>query len=150
MSLFFYGTLMSSAVLLRVLLPGEARPDRLESKGRTLKLQHAVLEGARRHTVKEEVYPALILTVNASDKVAGMLCEGLSPSDIDLLDRFEGSEYERRSVKILAQDGQVPSTQVYVWIAPREHLDSQEWDFEHFKTAKQAAWLAYSDEFTPL
>ncbi|KAG2188885.1 hypothetical protein INT44_004025, partial [Umbelopsis vinacea] len=90
MSAFFYGTLQSETVLLRVLCGAEVPNETLASKLKTLKLRPAVLKGYRRHALKGLDYPGVVKSVSAESSVLGLLCEGLNRHDILRLDAFEG------------------------------------------------------------
>ncbi|WVQ86188.1 hypothetical protein IAT38_008356 [Cryptococcus sp. DSM 104549] len=95
---FFYGTLCVSIVLEKV----------LGHKGEGLSFQDAVLRGYTRHCVKDETYPAIIdshrteaLLGNGKApspeelNTRGTLVRGLSYTDVNALDLFEGTEYSR-------------------------------------------------------
>ncbi|KAF5130962.1 hypothetical protein E5D57_007311 [Metarhizium anisopliae] len=66
---------------------------------------------------------------------------------MEKLDYFEGSEYERRTVKVqvLVKDGgeevlgPEKSASVYVFLKPNE-LERGEWDFEEFRREKMKLW----------
>ncbi|KAG8807506.1 mitochondrial Homoaconitase, partial [Serendipita sp. 401] len=102
-SLFFYGTLLHPAVLKRV----------LGHEGNGLRHQPALLDGYTRHHVRDNTYPAVLpwdeakeLFIGTSEplleerNVRGSLVTGFSKLDVDLLDIFEGDEYERRLVSV--------------------------------------------------
>ena len=94
---FFYGTLMSPAVLTRV----TGRPPA------NFVARSALLQNHRRHRVKYADYPAIIPTEGST--VRGTYVTGLNESDVRRLDVFEGDQYLRRNVKIrlLKQAGAV-------------------------------------------
>ncbi|PVF97291.1 PLP-dependent transferase [Serendipita vermifera] len=106
-SLFLYGTLLHPAVLKRV----------IGHEGTGLFHQPALLYDFTRHHVKGDTYPA-ILPWEKADKlfdqtgaipkpspaercVRGSLVTGFSRVDIELLDVFEGDEYERQLVSAI-------------------------------------------------
>ncbi|KAF2969802.1 hypothetical protein GQX73_g3757 [Xylaria multiplex] len=82
------------------------------------------------------------------------------------LDQFEGSEYERKTVKarLLSKvgddkgngnvEGEEVECEVYVFNNPTE-LEDREWDFEEFRTQKMKKWTREdygfdnSDHFAP-
>lgn len=93
-SLFFYGTLVHPKILSRV----------IGNDGSHLKVQNAVLDGARLYHVKDAEYPGLVKvdsTASAVHAVKGTLVSGLTLSDVHRLDAFEGDEYTRCHVTIL-------------------------------------------------
>ncbi|KAF2455549.1 hypothetical protein BDY21DRAFT_349645 [Lineolata rhizophorae] len=94
---FFYGTLMAPAVLMRVCHgtnPTTPRP--------AFDAKPAILHHFRRHRVKNADYPAILPCADGpgggSACVRGTVVRGLTDGDIWRLDKFEGDEYERRTV----------------------------------------------------
>ncbi|KAH8556290.1 Butirosin biosynthesis, BtrG-like protein [Umbelopsis sp. PMI_123] len=154
MSAFFYGTLQSNTVLLRVLCGPEATEETVASKLSTLKLRPAVLKGYRRHALKNLDYPGVVKSESAENSVIGLLCEGLSRQDILRLDAFEGDEYERVTVSVSTLgtaaypevENNIP-TQLYLWTAGNEHLEDREWELEKFIQGTQVAWMSDRCEF---
>lgn len=92
MQLFAYGTLMWPEVMQSVV-------------GRRLLGVSARLSGYRRLRVKGEHYPVIIASLE--DTVDGILYTDLSEHEFELLDQFEGEEYERVSVRIGNSEAQV-------------------------------------------
>lgn len=89
--LFVYGTLQDADVLGAVL-------------GRAVTvaaLRPATAPGYRAVTYPGRVYPALVVSV--ADAAPGRLVEPLSPLDIAVLDAFEGDEYRREVITVLAE-----------------------------------------------
>ncbi len=80
-----------------------------------------------------------------------MYVTGLTDANMAKLDQFEGSEYERKTVKarLLSKvgndkgegnvEGEEVECEVYVFIAPK-HLEDREWDFQEFRTQKMKLW----------
>ncbi|KAJ5251393.1 hypothetical protein N7489_001803 [Penicillium chrysogenum] len=110
--LFFYGTLMVPQILHRV-IHGQADPEPWQKA--MLRFQPAILHGYRRHRVQNADYPGIVAVPktqtnmeNSSAKpstgtsVIGTLVSGLTDGDVYRLDRFEGSEYEKRRVTVRA------------------------------------------------
>ncbi|KAJ5442903.1 hypothetical protein N7491_000742 [Penicillium cf. griseofulvum] len=107
--LFFYGTLMAPQILHRV-IHGQANPEPWQKA--MLRFQPAILHGYRRHRVQGADYPGIVAvpeTQSETEKtsapnphsgtsVMGTLVSGLTDGDIHRLDRFEGSEYEKKQV----------------------------------------------------
>ncbi|KAI0065101.1 hypothetical protein BV25DRAFT_1822215 [Artomyces pyxidatus] len=99
MSAFFYGTLMHPKILQRV----------IGNNGNHLEICPAVLMGYTRHHVKWADYPAILPYEKSKhlfkhdlsaeeNSVRGTLVIGLTQSDIEFLDVFEGDEYSRTPV----------------------------------------------------
>jgi hypothetical protein len=166
---FFYGTLMAPPVLHRVIWGSQSPPTPVHAS--FLHIRPAILHAHRRHKVKGADYPA-ILPVSAStassSSVRGTLVEGLTDGDIWRLDIFEGSEYQRRKVKVrvLQEDkskedtgneeqglgdlsrkeeenveGDEVEAETYIWTAGSHRLESAEWDFAEFVRDKMKRWV---------
>ena len=78
--------------------------------GRTVEGRPAVLKDVRRMRVKDQVYPSLV--PENGGEVNGVVYENLRLEDFVALDRFEGREYERRTV-IIFTDGKAMSCETY-------------------------------------
>nr|XP_018259566.1 uncharacterized protein I303_07634 [Kwoniella dejecticola CBS 10117]OBR81724.1 hypothetical protein I303_07634 [Kwoniella dejecticola CBS 10117] len=104
-SFFFYGTLCVPAVLTRVL--GRKCDD--------LTFQDALLPNYTRHCVKNESYPAIIgrdntnilasrgdVLTSEEVNVRGTLVKGLTYTDVNALDLYEGIEYTRDKLPVQA------------------------------------------------
>lgn len=156
---------MAPPVLHRV-IHGSTKPERWQKD--LITVRPALLQNYRRHKVKHCDYPG-ILPVNSSGSnassstitasVRGTLVTGLTDGDIWRLDIFEGDQYTRQVVKVkllsdsTALDATVDESnleslivdevdaETYVWCAPREELEEEEWDFEEFKREKMWAWV---------
>jgi len=98
---FFYGTLMHPNILRRV----------IGHDGRNLQICPAVLQEYTRHQVAWADYPGILpyrksqalfgRELEVEERcVRGTLVVGLSASDLDLLDVFEGNEYKRERVGV--------------------------------------------------
>ncbi|KAF9048628.1 hypothetical protein BJ165DRAFT_1461208 [Panaeolus papilionaceus] len=97
---FFYGTLMHPKILQRV----------IKNDGSHLECCPAVLMDFTRHKVKGADYPGLIPyskglglfkhpLILEEKSVRGTVVKGLTDSDLEALDCFEGDEYIRRPVQ---------------------------------------------------
>ena len=80
--------------------------------------------------------------------VRGTYVTGLTDGDIWRLDVFEGDEYERVRVRlrILQEVGEEGGKgnvegETYVWVAGRERLEEEEWDFGEFVREKMGRWV---------
>ncbi|CAM1508208.1 Fc.00g050560.m01.CDS01 [Cosmosporella sp. VM-42] len=139
---FFYGTLMAPEVFFSVCY-GDKKPAKAIRDMHTF--TPAILEGYCRHRVQWADYPAII--AEEGHKVRGIYATGLTDANVDKLDYFEGSEYDKVKVevKLLKQDGEkevegeTKQTSVYVFNQP-ESLEKVEWDFEEFREQKMKLW----------
>lgn len=130
MKLFAYGTLMWPEVLQAVV-------------GRRLYGIPAVLSGFERKRVKGELYPALVAS-QPGDVVEGILYLDLAEEEFRYLDRFEGEEYDRQTVRI----GKAHA-QVYVLADAWLHrADTRAWHPEDMQTDRLEAFcLAYKSGY---
>ncbi len=116
--LFAYGTLMCDDIMRTV-------------AGCSPSHTHAVLQNYRRHTVKGELYPALVS--HKGSLVQGVVYHDIPDTAWRRLDRFEGEMYERCLVNVVLADGRNETVYTYVTRPEFEgRLDSTEWDFEAF------------------
>lgn len=152
---------MAPPVLHRVIY-GSSDPQNLnvpQAQADVLRIRPAILHAYQRHKVKNADYPA-ILPSNESSSVRGTLVSGLTDGDIWRLDIFEGSEYERKKVKVCVLEqsqnegmgdvnqaeadnveGEELEAEVYVWTASPNRLEPQEWDFAEFVRDKMSRWV---------
>lgn len=146
---------MAPAVLHRV-CHGTSNPSNFQRS--LLKVRPAILHSYRRHRVMNADYPAIVPTSDPSSAVRGTFVTGLTDGDVWRLDIFEGEEYERRRVEVkvlenvgdVAGEGNVEGEEVecetYVWIAGREGLEDEEWDFNDFVKTKMRRWVGDQGE----
>lgn len=144
---------MAPPVLYRVIY-GTTEPEPWRRSLTTVR--PALLQDYRRHKVKHADYPAIL--PHGSSSVRGSLVTGLLDEDIRRLDIFEGSEYNRQKVDVLALKDTAlneaidesklseyvvdkAQAETYVWTAGAKQLESEEWDFEEFKREKMYAWI---------
>jgi hypothetical protein len=131
-------------VIYRTSYPSREKKDSLE-------IRPAILHDYCRHRVKDASYPAII--ESAGDTVRGTLVTGLSNVAVERLDRFEGRQYYRGTVrvKVLAHagddvgrgnvEGDEVEAETYIWRVDPNELDYREWDFAEFKRNKMRAWI---------
>jgi gamma-glutamylcyclotransferase (GGCT)/AIG2-like uncharacterized protein YtfP len=118
-NVFVYGSLMFDDVWERVVK-------------RHYEKQAAVLRGYRRLPVKGESYPGLVKSF--SGYVQGLVYFDVTAQGIRRLDKFEGSYYRRRQVRVKTADGRVHNASVYVFNRRyRRLLGSTSWDPQHFE-----------------
>ena len=167
---------MASPVLHRV-CHGTSKPEPWQIQGLTIK--PAILHNYRRHRVLGRDYPGLVPADSSSaatgepnpngggsdslsrSSVRGTLVTGLTDADIWRLDIFEGSEYEKRAVKVRVlenedgdssggnltsnildakETGPEVEAVTYVWTADKDVLENEEWDFQSFLRDKMHLW----------
>lgn len=140
---------MASPVLSRVIY-GTTTPEPWQIT--TLRIRPAVLHSYCRYQVCFVDYPGIV--PEAGKTVRGTYVEGLTEGDLWRLDIFEGDEYERKKVKIkiLEENGKGESeeidTETYVYVAGRENLSKEEWDFQEFVKSKLSRWVGDSKEYS--
>lgn len=163
-TVFCYGTLMVPQILKSV----------LDNEPITaFNVSNATLKGYTRHHVIGEDYPAItkdgetVLQKKLTDEestVHGALIEGLADYHMDLLDQFEGDEYERISTKAfrtteneICTEQWKPSgkatphnfdevdCEVYVWRDSSDRLESKLWTFDAFIKEKLYRWVKIDD-----
>ena len=120
MSVFVYGTLQYPKILDALL-------------GRVPVSEHAVVKGYVRYGVKGEPFPAVVPCQES--EVPGLILSGLSPTEMDILDEYEGEQYTKCSVDALVDGTEIRKTVLYVWKDEYiDWLDGQEWNREAFET----------------
>lgn len=87
--LFVYGTLQHPPVIGALL-------------GRVPEATAAMIDGYRAAPLRGRVFPGLV--VDPASKAVGHVIE-VSDSEVDVLDRFEGEQYERVAVRATPTDG---------------------------------------------
>ncbi|KAJ4339579.1 hypothetical protein N0V95_007743 [Ascochyta clinopodiicola] len=149
---FFYGTLMAPPVLHRVIWGSQTPPT--PAHAALLSIRPAKLHAHQRRKVRHADYPAVVPAA-PENEVRGTLVEGLTDGDIWRLDIFEGSEYERQSVRVRVLEakgragdaehkdveGEEVDAQTYIWTAGLNRLETEEWDFDHFVKEKMGRWV---------
>ena len=116
-ALYVYGTLQVPAIIQQIV-------------GRALRGQPAALEGYARYRVQARVYPAIVEHVGG--RVEGLVYGGLSSTELEQLDLYEGELYERRVVDVW-KGGVVIQAHAYVLRASQHHLLSRDaWDLDAF------------------
>lgn len=144
---FFYGTLMAPEVFFTVCYRFSQEEVSL------LKSLHefkpAILHGYCRRRVSFADYPGIF--PDKDHEVRGMYVTGLTDANMEKLDIFEGSEYERQTVtaRLLSKagddkgrgnvEGEEVECEVYVF-KHRAHLEDREWDYKEFREQKMKKW----------
>lgn len=119
---FTYGSLMFDEVFTAV-------------TGRRASNSPALLEGWRRHALRDRTYPAAVPAPGYS--VQGIVWLDLSGDDLQKLDEFESTEYRRTQVEVLLADGQRVTADIYAWLAPALLLPD-DWSEQDFRRSHLA------------
>ena len=144
---------MAPEILHRV-CHGSPRPEPWQAA--LLTIRPAILPSYVRHKVRGCDYPAIVPSSFPGDCVRGTYVTGLTDGDIWRLDTFEGSEYERKEVKVQllkqVQDGSKAGgeevvAETYVWSSRAEGLEEGEWDFAEFVREKMGSWVGEDPGF---
>ena len=100
----------------------------------------AILVGYQRFSMKRRAYPGL--KKNSRKKVQGVLYKNLTPSQMRIIDCYEGDEYERIAVRVGCGTSRHYRAWVYVVKYNQQHLLSPHaWDVEDFARSKLTAYL---------
>lgn len=123
---YAYGTLQEPSILELIV-------------GRSLVGMAAVLEGHARFALRDKVYPAIV--AQPGGRVSGFLYSGVTLSELERLDVYEGPLYERTELSVMCS-GTPARAFTYVLGEPHRHLLSPEpWDFERFRREHLRSYL---------
>ena len=115
--LFVYGTLQL--------------PDVMHAVTRLRPAPHpAVLSGFARFTLRGEVYPSVVPSPGA--RTEGMLYRDLDAATFDILDRFEGQEYERHQLSVSVHAETVQAWTYALRPPLRDRLSDEPWSLDEF------------------
>jgi gamma-glutamylcyclotransferase (GGCT)/AIG2-like uncharacterized protein YtfP len=128
--IFVYGSLLFNAIV-------EALCDT------TIESAEATLENYRRFAVKGADYPAIISA--AGYKVKGKVLLNPDQKASDILNFYEGAEYDRQKVSVNTKAG-VIEAEAYIWKGPFEALDTFDWNKNTFE---KESLQYYLDEVIP-
>lgn len=127
--LFTYGTLMLPEVSEKIF--GQVSNEEV------------VLRNYRRfklfYNEEELFYPALIGEEGTQTK--GILFRNLTNQQLELIDEYEGNEYERRMVQIEAEN-EILEVWCYVWKPNLHFMVKEEWSIDWFKQNFLADFLS--------
>jgi gamma-glutamylcyclotransferase (GGCT)/AIG2-like uncharacterized protein YtfP len=98
---------------------------------REFRLKIAIVRGYARFTVKGESYPGIIPATDAVTE--GIVYFDVDESSLERLDAFEGNLYQRTSIQVEMEGGEVINAESYV-VKPnfRNHLSSSGWNAKEF------------------
>ncbi len=117
-------------------------PDVMEAvTGAQFASEEALLKGFARYQLRGRVYPGVVEAPGSA--TGGRLYRDVGALALELLDRFEGSLYERRAVQVTRADGTRVEAQAYVVPARhRFHLAPQPWDPARFEREHLTPYVA--------
>lgn len=92
----------------------------------------AVLHHHQRHALTGLSYPGVVAA--AGEQVTGRLYLDVGADDIARLDAFEGGEYRRDLLQVIA-GGEPASAWTYIWLDP-QRLSGQPWRTDAFRLAE--------------
>ncbi|WP_396637770.1 gamma-glutamylcyclotransferase family protein [Maribacter sp. R77961] len=132
-NVFVYGTLMNEKVFFSVT---RENPN----------YQEAILENHFRFALKKRVYPGILKNTNSN--INGLLVENISKKTLILLDLFEDSIYDRRSLEIKKKDFSYTRAYVYVLKDRYKYLSlGKSWDLDNFEKNNLNEYLIGCREF---
>ncbi|MFF3572348.1 gamma-glutamylcyclotransferase family protein [Nocardia jiangxiensis] len=127
-TLFAYGTLQFGPVLEELL-------------GRVPEADLGVARDRRVAALPKRAYPGLV--AEPGRMASGLVLQGLTPADWEIIDAFEDAQYELRPVRVIGREEPVPT---YVWtdvVAERDwHPEEFAADHLHGYTTLCARWRA--------
>jgi len=141
---------MVQGVLYRVLY-GESdlsNHPAASARAKLLTIQDAILHDYCRRKVRSADYPGMIQQEGKT--VRGTFVTGLTDRDIDRLDTFEGSQYQRHHVcpKLLENGSETNDVVAETYIFTDEGwLEPEEWDYDDFRKNKMRYWMDDSEEY---
>lgn len=118
--LFTYGTLMVEELFLSV-------------TGQMFKSTPAYISGYQRYQVKNKNYPGIILDKGL---VTGQLYFNIPHDTINLIDEYEGDEYQRIKVEAIANPTGLFTAWCYLY-KDATNLLHQPWSIEWYRQQKQ-------------
>ncbi|KAF3635979.1 hypothetical protein BC332_01182 [Capsicum chinense] len=106
----------------------------------------AILHDFHRFSIKGCVYPAILPVQNK--KVKGKVLSGITIPELDILDKFEDVEYERRTVVVtLTDSSNTLKVEAYIWADQNDPNLYGEWDFEEWERLHKQSFLKMTREF---
>ncbi len=101
--------------------------------------ENAVAKGFQRYAVPNETYPGMVR--EQAEQVQGLLWLNVQPQDLERLDAFEGTEYERATIDVqLNKDSSFIQAGAYLWRDPST-LSKQLWSVATFERDGMHAFL---------
>ena len=126
--IFVYGTLIFPQVMEAV----TGRPH----EGQTAKLHNFAA-----YKVVGDVYPGIWHLEGVTTD--GILYQDISPEDLEVLDRYEGEEYNRELLEVETEDGNMHRAWAYTYRPAYRHMLSETpWNAEYFNESELEAYVA--------
>lgn len=126
--LFVYGTLIFTPVMEAV-------------TGRQHEGQAAKLHNFAAYKVVGDVYPGIWHLEGVSTD--GILYQDIDAKDLEILDRYEGEEYNREILSIETEDGDTHRAWVYTYRPAYRHMLSEvPWNPDYFNESELEAYVA--------
>ena len=116
-ALFVYGTLCFPEVIEKL-------------TGKFFHSEPAVLKGFQRKKVRNADYPAIIK--NEEAEVKGILFHDVDDHSIQIINFYEGEEYNSEVLKINTTDG-IVKAKVFVWNSDFNELEETDWNPNEFQ-----------------
>ena len=133
MNIFTYGSLIFPEVL-----------DALTE--RYFEHEDITVPGFERRTLIGKPYPGVIR--NDGTSVEGRLWFDLDRDSVEILDRFEDTDYERRSIEIETRTrGRVNASMYIIPDSLKQTLSDEPWDKEHFMREHLAEYVSMCRAF---
>ena len=131
MNLFLYGTL-TQAEVFEILT------------GLSPQYENAILHNYSRSGIIGKVYPGIAPQDKAM--VEGKFLRNIDPRSVEILDQFEGTQYQRTEVSVKINGSHEPAM-TYVWIPKLRHLlTKREWDVREFQRVHLESYLVSCKE----
>ncbi|KAH0642661.1 hypothetical protein KY289_033635 [Solanum tuberosum] len=106
----------------------------------------AILHNFHRFSIKGCVYPAILPVENK--KVNGKVLSGITVPELDILDKFEDIEYERKTVDVSLMDSSdTLMVEAYIWADQSDPNLFGEWDFEEWERLHKQSFMKMTMEF---
>jgi gamma-glutamylcyclotransferase (GGCT)/AIG2-like uncharacterized protein YtfP len=91
------------------------------------------LAGFARYAIEDEVYPGMVAEAGA--QVEGVLYFDVDAEDLAALDAFEGADYRREQVAVLAKSGERVDAYAYIYLLPAR-FSGTSWNPGEFQMAR--------------
>ena len=126
-NLFTYGTLQNAEILAQVV-------------GRSWPSSPALLNGYARYRVNDKPYPAIVEQPGA--QVQGSLYSGVSQTELERLDEYEGELYQRCALRVWVGTQAVDAFTYLLRGEYRALLSVELWELADFEREHLASYLS--------
>lgn len=124
--LFVYGTLLAPEILELVI-------------GRPVESQPAILKGYACHYVQGATFPGIFR--DGASQTEGRVLKNLRGSEIQALDQYEDSFYERLHVNVCSEGDEIDAMAYVVPLVHRGVLSEEKWTWEEFERLHLSDYL---------